>query len=121
MSARPFQVSAAGWLICSIGHTLSAKEWQSKKDFKSISNLPRSCGTIGWYQGSGLFLILALLNYQFSLNPTALRTPIDKAIVSTAIGTIWGSALYYYRKGLIPNAAFTAVVGSLQTWSFFLS
>lgn len=43
---------------------MAARDWQNQKDFKSISNLPKSSGTIGWYQGSGLFLIL-VSNSQF--------------------------------------------------------
>lgn len=63
----------------------------------------------------------ALLNYQYSLNPAALRTEVDKAIIGTAVATVWGSALYYYKKGIVGNAVATSVVGGLQTWSFFFS
>ncbi|KAH7024742.1 uncharacterized protein B0I36DRAFT_366659 [Microdochium trichocladiopsis] len=121
MSSRAHQVTAIGWLLTSFGHTISAKEWQSRKDFKSIGNLAKTCGTVGWYQGSGLFLILALLNYQYSLSPTAIHTSIDKAVIATAVATIWSSALYYYKKGLVPNAVVTSVVGGLQAYSFFLA
>jgi len=50
-----------------------------------------------------------------------LRTEVDKAVIGTAVATVWASALYYYKKGILSNAVVTSVVGGLQTWSFFFA
>ncbi|QMW35845.1 hypothetical protein G4B84_011374 [Aspergillus flavus NRRL3357] len=69
------QSTAAGWLLISLGHTvhthlyhypnhilspeekLSAKDWQTLPQVRTLPNLAYTCARAGWYQGSGFFLM----------------------------------------------------------------
>ena len=36
---------------------LSARDWQTEPKFRQLPNLAYTCGKVGWYQGSGFFLM----------------------------------------------------------------
>lgn len=71
------QVTAAGWLFISLGHTvrhpyaythataanicllfqISRKDWQNNAKFNTLPLISNVCARAGWLQGSGFFII----------------------------------------------------------------
>ncbi|PLB50054.1 hypothetical protein P170DRAFT_404770 [Aspergillus steynii IBT 23096] len=118
MSTR-LQATATGWLIISLGHTLSAKTWQSAPQFRALPNLPYSCAKVGWYQGSAFFLMTALLNYSWAQDPTLLELPVNRAIAALMTGIVWASSGWYFKRGVVENGVVVAVMGAVQAWAAF--
>ncbi|GES61192.1 hypothetical protein ATEIFO6365_0006065100 [Aspergillus terreus] len=113
------QTTAAGWLLISLGHTLSAKDWQSLPNFRALPNLAYTCAKAGWYQGSAFFLMTALINYQWSKNPALLNDPVNKAIAGLMTAIVWVSSGWYLKRGVNSNGVVVALMGALQAWAAF--
>ncbi|KAA8649674.1 uncharacterized protein ATNIH1004_002345 [Aspergillus tanneri] len=115
----PLHATATGWLLISLGHTISAKEWQSTPQFRALPNLSYTCGKVGWYQGSAFFLMTALINYNWAQNPTLLDQPINKAIAALMTAIVWASSGWYLKRGVMGNGVVVALMGALQAWAAF--
>ncbi|KAF9892041.1 hypothetical protein FE257_002447 [Aspergillus nanangensis] len=113
------QTTAAGWLLISLGHTISAKDWQSPPGFRALPNLSYTCAKAGWYQGSAFFVMNALLNYSWSKNPALLDDPVNKAIAALMTAIVWVSSGWYLKKGVKGNGVVVALMGALQAWAAF--
>ncbi|PLN74950.1 hypothetical protein BDW42DRAFT_181518 [Aspergillus taichungensis] len=111
--------TAIGWLIVSLGHTISAKDWQSTPKFTTLPTLASTCAKAGWYQGSGFFIMNALLNYAWSQDPSLLQQPVHKAIAAVMVAIVWVSAGWYAKRGVGSNAAATALIGAVQGYAAF--
>ncbi|GAB0134409.1 hypothetical protein EsDP_00002783 [Epichloe bromicola] len=117
--SKSLKVTAVGWLLLSLGHTSGAKDWQANAKFQSLSRLSSACAKVGWYQGSGFFIMNALLNYAWSQNPALLRDPVHKAIASTMIAIMWISGWWYAKNGVMANFVAVSAMGALQGYSAF--
>ncbi|OJJ57360.1 hypothetical protein ASPSYDRAFT_90654 [Aspergillus sydowii CBS 593.65] len=111
------QVTSAAWALVSLGHTLSAKDWQSSPQFRALPSNADTCARAGWYQGSVFFLVNALLNYNWSKSPEQLRNPVNKAIAVLMVAVMWASSGWYFKRGVTSNGVAVAVMGALQAYS----
>jgi len=89
--------------------------------FKRLPRLVGAYARAGWFQGSALFLVAAILNYRWSRNPLLLTDPLDKAIAALTAATYWATALWYMSKDEKPASGLLTVIGGLQTWSAFFA
>ncbi|KAH0594460.1 hypothetical protein MHUMG1_07810 [Metarhizium humberi] len=55
--SKALQITSVGWLLISLGHTTSAKDWQENAKFQTLPRLAYACAKAGWYQGSGFFIM----------------------------------------------------------------
>ncbi|RMJ26937.1 hypothetical protein PHISP_02186 [Aspergillus sp. HF37] len=118
-ASKPLQTTAIGWVLIAAGHTLSARDWQTLPKFHQLPNLAYTCARAGWFQGSGFFLMTALLNYHWSQNPEQLRLPVNKAVAALATAIVWASSAWYVKRGVNATGAVVAAMGALQAWSAF--
>ncbi|KAG6002469.1 hypothetical protein E4U21_003035 [Claviceps maximensis] len=114
---KSLKVAAVGWLLVSLGHTISAKDWQANVKFRNLSSFASACAKAGWYQGSGFFIMNALLNYAWSQNPALLHDPIHKAIAGTMVAIMWLSGWWYARNGVLANMMVVSAMGALQGYA----
>ncbi|CEJ80731.1 hypothetical protein VHEMI00900 [[Torrubiella] hemipterigena] len=114
------QVTAVAWLFVSLGHTVSRKDWQNTAKFNSLPQLATTCAKAGWLQGSGFFIMNALINYWWSKNPEALTDPIQKAIAGVMVAIMGASSLWYAKNGVTSNAVAVTAIGALQSYAAFL-
>ncbi|KAG8428789.1 hypothetical protein J3459_002419 [Metarhizium acridum] len=117
--SKALQITSAGWLLISLGHTTSAKDWQANAKFQTLPRLSYACAKVGWYQGSGFFIMNALINYAWSKNPALLRDPVHKAIAGAMIAIMWASGWWYTKNGVASNAVAVGAIGALQGYSAF--
>ncbi|KAB8234305.1 uncharacterized protein BDW43DRAFT_310331 [Aspergillus alliaceus] len=113
------QTTALGWLLISLGHTISAKDWQSHPQVRTLPNLAYTCAKAGWYQGSGFFLMNALINYNWSQDPTLLSDPVNRALAVLMTAIVGVSSVWYLRRGVRSNGIVVGVMGALQAWAVF--
>ncbi|KAG5982827.1 hypothetical protein E4U55_001280 [Claviceps digitariae] len=118
--ATSLQATAVGWLLLSLGHTISAKDWQANAKFQNLSSLSSACAKAGWYQGSGFFIMNALVNYAWSQNPTLLGDPVHRAVAGTMVAIMWVSGWWYAKKGVVANMMAVSVMGALQGYAVFM-
>ncbi|GJN69221.1 hypothetical protein PLICBS_003269 [Purpureocillium lilacinum] len=114
---KALQVTAAGWLIIALGHTRSAKDWQPH--LKNLPNLAYTCAKAGWYEGSGFFVLTALLNYAWAQNPELLQQPVFKTIAGLLVAITGVAGWYYAKRGLGSIALPVGAIGALQAYSAF--
>ncbi|KAF7114561.1 hypothetical protein CNMCM5793_009206 [Aspergillus hiratsukae] len=117
--STPLKATSMGWLLISIAHTLSARDWQSLPQFRQLPGLAYTCAKAGWYQGSAFFLMNAMINYNWAQNPGLLDQPVNKGIAALMTAIVWVSAVWYMKKGVKANAVATAAIGALQAWAAF--
>ncbi|KAF7590193.1 hypothetical protein BBP40_003167 [Aspergillus hancockii] len=113
------QATALGWVLISLGHTLSAKDWQSLPQARTLPNLAYTCARAGWFQGSGFFLMNALINYNWSRDPTLLNEPVNQAIAVLMTAIVGFSSVWYLKRGVKANGIVVGVIGALQAWAAF--
>ncbi|KAL2869742.1 uncharacterized protein BJX67DRAFT_346911 [Aspergillus lucknowensis] len=111
------QTTSIGWVLVSLGHTLSAKEWQSSPQFRALPTNADTCARAGWYQGSAFFLVNALINYNWSQAPEQLKNPINKAVAVLMAAVMLVSSGFYVKRGVTSNGVATAIMGALQAYS----
>ncbi|KJK82789.1 hypothetical protein H634G_01926 [Metarhizium anisopliae BRIP 53293] len=125
--SKALQVTSLGWLLISLGHTTSAKDWQENAKFQTLPRLAYACAKAGWYQGSGFFIMNGtsttrsppLINYAWSKNPALLRDPVQKAVAGAMIAIMWASGWWYAKNGVTSNAVAVGAIGALQGYSAF--
>ncbi|KAG5913140.1 hypothetical protein E4U53_004988 [Claviceps sorghi] len=113
-------VTAVAWLLLSLAHTASARNWQANARFQNLSSVASACAKAGWYQGSGFFVMNALVNYAWSRNPALLQDPVHRAIAGTMVAIMGVSGWWYAKKGVLANMMAVSVVGVLQGYSAFI-
>ncbi|EAW16614.1 uncharacterized protein NFIA_059690 [Aspergillus fischeri NRRL 181] len=118
-TSTPLKATSIGWLLISVGHTISARDWQSLPQFNKLPNLAYTCAKAGWYQGSAFFLMTAMINYNWAQNPALLVEPINKGIAALMTAIVWVSAGWYLKKGVKANGVVVAAMGALQAWAAF--
>ncbi|KAG5926931.1 hypothetical protein E4U42_002807 [Claviceps africana] len=116
---RSLDVTAVGWLLLSLAHTSSAGDWQANVQFQNLSSVASACAKAGWYQGSGFFIMNALINYAWSRNPALLQDPVHRAIAGTMVAIMWVSGWWYAKKGVLASMMAVSVMGALQGYSAF--
>ncbi len=97
------QVTSAAWALVSLGHTLSAKDWQSSPQFRALPSNADTCARAGWYQGSVFFLVNgASFQYlYFFINPVVFGACLGKSIV--VLTQLRRSALLNYNWSKSPE------------------
>jgi hypothetical protein len=118
-TSTPLKATSIGWLLISVGHTISARDWQSLPQFRKLPNLAYTCAKAGWYQGSAFFLMTAMINYNWAQNPALLAEPVNKGIAALMTAIVWVSAGWYIKKGVKANGVAVAAMGALQAWAAF--
>jgi len=104
--------SAVAHGLLALGHTSKGLD-----QFKHISlnTLPialRGALKAGWYEGSGFFLIMGVLNYKWAQN--GIYDIYDKSIAGLLVSLLAAASAAYYRCGDKPTAATLAAVAILQ-------
>ncbi|KAJ5458249.1 hypothetical protein N7475_009637 [Penicillium sp. IBT 31633x] len=117
MSPSLLQASAASFVLLSIGHTVMGREWTADPRFKAIARTkPWASGVVGWYQGSGFFLLTGLLHWQWARDPSLLQDPLNKAIAGIANVLLWASSIWYAKHGINDGAFAVGVSAALQAF-----
>ncbi|KAG6068611.1 hypothetical protein E4U32_000114 [Claviceps aff. humidiphila group G2b] len=106
------QLTAIGWLLLSVAHTINAKDWQANAKFQALSSISSACAKAGWYQGT-------LLNYAWSQNPALLHDPVHKVIAGTMVAIMWVSGWWYSKNGVTGPKVAVGVMGALQAYAAF--
>ncbi|KAE8354013.1 hypothetical protein BDV28DRAFT_95475 [Aspergillus coremiiformis] len=119
--STPLKTTALGWLLVSLGHTLSARDWQSLGQVRGLPNLAYTCAKAGWYQGSGFFLMNALINYAWSQDPLLLIDPVHQAVAVLMAAVMGVSSGWYLKRGVKVNGVVVGGMGVLQAWAVFAS
>ncbi|KAB8231568.1 hypothetical protein ETB97_002466 [Aspergillus alliaceus] len=116
--ANPAQLKALayGSLLLSVGHALTGRKFQKLRRFQELPSLAYTCSTVGWYQGSGYLILIALLNFQWASNPQALEEPLNRAIAGLITLIAWGSSISYLRGGVVSSGLITAAAGAIHGW-----
>ncbi|KAI5380101.1 hypothetical protein J4E82_001175 [Alternaria postmessia] len=72
----------------------------------------RGASKIGWYEGSGFFLMMSILNYKWSV--TGIYDVYDKSIAGILTGMLAAAGAAYWKSNDKPTAITLAVVAILQ-------
>ncbi|KGO40850.1 hypothetical protein PEX1_091120 [Penicillium expansum] len=117
MSPTLLQASAAAFALLSVGHTIKGRQWTADPRFKAIAGTNSwTCGTLGWYQGSGFFLLTGLLHWQWSRDPSLLQDPLSKAMAGIVNILLWASSVWYIKHGINDTAIVLAISATLQAF-----
>ncbi|KAJ5186868.1 hypothetical protein N7449_009862 [Penicillium cf. viridicatum] len=117
MSSTLLQASAAVFVLLSVGHTIKGGQWTADPRFKAIAGTKAwTCGTLGWYQGSGFFLLTGLLHWQWSQDPSLLQEPLNKAMAGIMNILLWTSTAWYAKHGINDTAIILAISAALQAF-----
>ncbi|QUC22617.1 uncharacterized protein UV8b_06858 [Ustilaginoidea virens] len=118
--AQSLRITALGWLLLSLAHTVGAQDWQANAKFQSLPRRASACARAGWFQGSGFFVMNALVNYAWSRDPALLGDPVHRSVAGAMVAIMWVSGWWYARNGVAPNAVAVGVMGALQGYSALL-
>merc|ERR1711964_477981 len=93
------QASSAAYAILAIGHT-------GLDQFKhpTMNTLPlmlRGASKIGWYEGSGFFVIMSILNYKWSV--TGIYDVYDKSIAGVLTTLLAAAGAAYWKSNDRPT------------------
>ncbi|CDM30905.1 unnamed protein product [Penicillium roqueforti FM164] len=118
MSITLLQAPAASFVLLSVGHTIKGRQWTADPRFKAIAGTNLwTCGTLGWYQGSGFFLSTGLLHWQWSQDPSLLQDPLNKAMAGIVNIILWASSAWYAKQGIIDTSIVLGISAALQAFS----
>jgi len=89
--------------------------------FKRLPRLVAAYARAGWFQGSSLFLVAAIINYRWSRSPILLADRLEKAIAAVTAATYLLTAAWYASQEDKTTSGLLTIVGGLQTWSAFFA
>ncbi|EDU44631.1 hypothetical protein PTRG_11581 [Pyrenophora tritici-repentis Pt-1C-BFP] len=72
----------------------------------------RGASKIGWYEGSGFFVIMSILNYKWA--QTGIYDVYDKGIAGILVGMMAAAGGAYWRSNDKPTAMVLGFVAILQ-------
>ncbi|EMD97045.1 hypothetical protein COCHEDRAFT_1208919 [Bipolaris maydis C5] len=72
----------------------------------------RGASKIGWYEGSGFFVIMSILNYKWS--QVGVYDIYDKSIAAILTGLLAAAGAAYWKSNDKPTALTLATVAILQ-------
>ncbi|KAF3053050.1 hypothetical protein E8E11_011663 [Didymella keratinophila] len=98
--------------VLSLGHTTKGLEQFKHASISALPTALRGAVKAGWYEGSGFFLMMAILNYKWS--QTGLLDIYDKSIAGLLVAILAGAAGSYFQSGDKPTATTLAAVAVLQ-------
>ncbi|KAJ4383339.1 hypothetical protein N0V86_001386 [Didymella sp. IMI 355093] len=98
--------------VLSLGHTTKGLEQFKHASISALPTALRGAVKAGWYEGSGFFLMMSILNYKWA--QTGLLDIYDKSIAGLLVAILAGAAGSYFQSGDKPTAATLAVVAVLQ-------
>ncbi|KAE8148894.1 hypothetical protein BDV25DRAFT_141325 [Aspergillus avenaceus] len=113
------EITAISWVLISLGHTISAKDWTSLPQTRTLPNLASTCARAGWYQGSGFFLMNALINYTWAQDPSLLENPVNRVIAALMVGIVGVSSGWYFSRGVRGIGAVVGCMAVLQGGAVF--
>ncbi|KAG9206513.1 hypothetical protein G6514_003344 [Epicoccum nigrum] len=112
-SKHPLLLAAAvAYGVLSLGHTSKGLEQFKHTSIRALPTALRGAVKAGWYEGSGFFLISAILNYKWA--QTGLLDIYDKSVAGLLVTILVGAAGTYYASGDRPTGVTLAVVAVLQ-------
>ncbi|KAI8939098.1 hypothetical protein NX059_004935 [Plenodomus lindquistii] len=104
--------SAVAHAVLALGHTTKGLDQFKHPSVNSLPLALRGAVKAGWYEGSGFFLIMGILNYKWA--QTGIYDIYDKSIAGLLVSLLAAASASYYRSGDKPTAATLAVVMILQ-------
>lgn len=111
--SHPFLLaSAVAHAVLALGHTTKGLDQFKHPSVTSLPIALRGAVKAGWYEGSGFFLIMGILNYKWA--QTGIYDIYDKSIAGVLVSLLAAASAAYYRSGDKPTAATLAVVTILQ-------
>ncbi|KAJ4320554.1 hypothetical protein N0V94_003312 [Neodidymelliopsis sp. IMI 364377] len=112
-SKHPLLLAAAvAHGVLALGHTSKGLEQFKHTSINALPVALRGAVKAGWYEGSGFFLIMAILNYKWA--QTGLLDIYDKSVAGLLVTILAGAAASYFQSGDKPTATTLAVVAVLQ-------
>ncbi|KAF2631659.1 hypothetical protein BU25DRAFT_488230 [Macroventuria anomochaeta] len=112
-SKHPLLLAAAvAHGVLSLGHTTKGLEQFKHASMSALPTALRGAVKAGWYEGSGFFLMMAILNYKWA--QTGLLDVYDKSIAGLLVAILVGAAGSYFQSGDKPTATTLAVLAVLQ-------
>ncbi|RYO66907.1 hypothetical protein AA0113_g5111 [Alternaria arborescens] len=106
------QASSAAYAILAIGHTMKGLDQFKHPTMNTLPVMLRGASKIGWYEGSGFFLMMSILNYKWSV--TGIYDVYDKSIAGILTGMLAAAGAAYWKSNDKPTAITLAVVAVLQ-------
>ncbi|KAF1942522.1 hypothetical protein EJ02DRAFT_454219 [Clathrospora elynae] len=107
--------SAAAYGILALGHTTKGLEQFKHPTMNTLPLALRGASKIGWYEGSGFFLIMTtpgILNYKWA--QTGIYDIYDKSIAGVLVSLLAAAGAAYFKSGDKATATTLAVVAVLQ-------
>ncbi|KAF1834850.1 hypothetical protein BDW02DRAFT_568679 [Decorospora gaudefroyi] len=104
--------SSAAYAILALGHTMKGLDQFKHPTMNTLPLSLRGASKIGWYEGTGFFILMGILNYKWSM--TGIYDIYDKGIASILTGMMAAAGAAYYRCNDRTTAITLAVVALVQ-------
>ncbi|CAO2654326.1 Nn.00g110590.m01.CDS01 [Neocucurbitaria sp. VM-36] len=98
--------------VLALGHTTKGLDQFKHPSLSTLPTALRGAVKAGWYEGSGFFLIMGILNYKWS--QFGIFDIYDKSIAGILISLLAAAGAAYYKSGDKPTATTLALVAILQ-------
>ncbi|KAH7390713.1 hypothetical protein BKA66DRAFT_568647 [Pyrenochaeta sp. MPI-SDFR-AT-0127] len=98
--------------VLALGHTTKGLDQFKHTSLNALPTALRGAVKAGWYEGSGFFLIMGILNYKWA--QTGIYDIYDKSIAGILVSLLFSAGAAYYKSGDKPTASTLAVVAILQ-------
>ncbi|KAF1848387.1 uncharacterized protein K460DRAFT_364364 [Cucurbitaria berberidis CBS 394.84] len=98
--------------VLALGHTTKGLDQFKHPSLNTLPTALRGAVKAGWYEGSGFFLIMGILNFRWY--KTGISDVYDKSIAGILVSLLVAAGAAYYRSGDKPTATTLAVVAILQ-------
>ncbi|RMZ72984.1 hypothetical protein GMOD_00009775 [Pyrenophora seminiperda CCB06] len=106
------KASSAAYGVLALLHTIKGVEQFKHPTMRTLPLMLRGASKIGWYEGSGFFVIISLLNYKWS--QTGIYDAYDKGIATILVGIMTAAGGAYWKSNDKPTAIALVSVAILQ-------
>ncbi|KAF2134519.1 hypothetical protein P153DRAFT_3330 [Dothidotthia symphoricarpi CBS 119687] len=105
--------TAIAHAFLALGHTSKGLEQFKHPSLNTLPATLRGAVQIGWFEGSGFFLLMSILNYKWA--QVGLLDVYDKSIAALLVSLLVGAGASYIKSGDKSTAGVLIVVGILQS------
>ncbi|CAE6999563.1 hypothetical protein P3342_001053 [Pyrenophora teres f. teres] len=106
------KASSAAYGILALLHTMKGLDQFKHPTMRTLPLMLRGASKIGWYEGSGFFVIMSILNYKWS--QTGVYDVYDKGIAGILVGMMAAAGGAYWTSNDKPTAMALGFVAVLQ-------
>ncbi|KAI0612398.1 hypothetical protein PtrSN002B_001733 [Pyrenophora tritici-repentis] len=106
------KASSAAYGILALLHTMKGLDQFKHPTMRTLPIVLRGASKIGWYEGSGFFVIMSILNYKWA--QTGIYDVYDKGIAGILVGMMAAAGGAYWRSNDKPTAMVLGFVAILQ-------